>query len=283
MVAWREMLFVVKRSAMYVFYGTGVDATGEPVFNYRRVDLPSRTRATANGGGENIVSAADGVYLLCGDGVYRTTGGVPELASRDVTPIFDGTADSSMLFPSSATDWSIGYATNRVYISYPVGATYRSLVYDCVLREWFLWDMTCGQSAQPSNVIEWVNSNSVPTGYFAAGGRVFSPTKTQTSDDGTAIVSSYQSGFMTLADGKDAHVRDFDLWGTGTVTHQVATDYGSVDSGASVSLGTAPTPALGFDTLDRMGRNLSFKVGASSGAWSLTRWMARVKGVRDWS
>jgi hypothetical protein len=277
------MLFVVKRRALYVFYGTSVDATGGAVFNYRRVDLPSRTRATANRGGENMIAAADGVYLLLGDGVYRTTGGVPELVSRDITPIFDGTGDSTILFPSTSTDWSIGYAANRVFISYPVNSTYRTLVFDTLLREWFLWDTTCGQAALPTNVIEWTNSSGVPTGYFAVGGRVFSPTKTATSDDGTAIVSSYQSGFMVLADGQDANARAFDLWGTGTVTHQIANDYGAADSGTSVTLGTAPTPARGYDRTARRGRSLSFKVGASSGAWSLTRWMARMNGVRDWT
>lgn len=284
MVAWRELLLVLKERTLYVFHAPSVDSTGNPVFNYRRVELPARARKTASRGGENMIAGGDGVYLLLADGVYRTLGDVPQLVSREITPIFDGTGDSSMLFPSSSSaDWTIGYATNRVLLSYAVGATFRTLVYDTVLREWLLWDLNAGQAALPTNVVEWVDTNGLPTGYLASGGRVFSFTKTGTSDDGAAIVSHYQSGFLTLADGKDAHVRDFDLWGTGTVTHQIATDYGAVDSGASVTLGTAPTPALGFDTLDRMGRNMSFKVGASSGGWTLTRWMARIKGVRDWT
>lgn len=281
MVAWRELLFVAKRSKLYVFYGTSIDATGSPVFNYRTVDLPARTRATTNRGGENIVAGGDAVYLLLADGVYRTTGGTPEIVSRDITPLFDGTGDSGSLFPSTG-DWTIGYATNRMYLSYQNGSAYRTLVYDTILREWLLWDIHVDSSAIPTNVIEWVNSAGLPTGYVASGAKLFSFTKTATSDDGTAIVSSYRSGFDDLGHPSlEKVVRQAWVTGTGSPTVAVYTDYGSSDANAAaVTLGTAPTPDEAVHRKAYKGRLFGFGLSASSGLWTAQRLTLDVRDVR---
>lgn len=284
MVAWRELLFVIKRSALYVFSSTSLDATANPVFNYRKVTLPARARATTNGGGENIIAGGDGVYLLLSDGVYRTTGDTPQMVSRDISPLFDGTGDSSMLFPSSG-DWTIGYATNRVFLSYTVGVTYRTLVYDTLLGEWLLWDVSAGASAAPTNVLEWVDTNGLPTAYMAAGAKLFSLTKTATSDDGTAIVSSYQSGFDGVGyPSQEKRITGVELVGSGTPTLTVLTDYATSDPlsrQATVTLGTAPAVAGAVHAKAYRGRLFSYKITATSGLWTLGRLTYKVQAVRQ--
>lgn len=284
MATWRDSLFVLKRSFLYVFYGESIDTTGNPVFNFRKVTLPARARTTTNRGGENIVAGGDGVYLLLGDGVYRTTGDVPQMVSRDIAPVFDGTGDATMLFPATG-DWSIGYATNRLYLSYTVGATYRTLVFDTLLGEWLLWDISAGASAVPSNVIEWVNTNGLPTSYVAAGANVFSLTKTATSDNAVAIVSSYQAGFEGLGyPTQEKQLRSVELVGSGSPTLTVLTDYATSDPlsrQATVTLGTAPAVAGATHAKSYRGRLFSFKLSATSGAWSVARVTWNVRTVRS--
>lgn len=279
-VSWRELLFVVKRSAVYVFYGTSTDSTGGAIFNYRKIDLPSRTRATTNRGGGNIVAAADGVYLLCADGVYRTTGGVPQLVSHQITPIFDGTGDASMVFPSSG-DWTIGYAANRVYLNYVAGGNQRTLVYDCVLGEWLLWNFLQNTTTLPTNIISWVNANGLPVAYFASGASIYSLSSTATADDATAITSNYQYGFFNMGSQAQKRVRQSHLWGSGAPTWSLFTDYGTTDSrAASVTLGTSPAIAEGYDRQARRGKLFSFKLSATS-PWVVTRLVLDVAAPRD--
>lgn len=278
MVSWRELLFVITQSKLFVFYGTSTDSTGGAIFNYRQIDLPSRARHTTSFGGENMVAGGDGVYLLLGDGVYRTTGDVPVLVSHEITPLFDGTGDSSMLFPSTG-DWKIGYAINRLYLNYTVGATYRSLVYDTLLNEWLLWDLSGNQSAAPTNVAEFVDSSKRPTAYVAAGAKLFQLTQTGTSDDSQAIVSSYQSGFEPFGTpGQKKVAREISVEGSGSPTLSIYTDFGSTDTNAAtVTLGTAPAVDDAVHRKAYRGRTFAYNLAASSGRWAVTRltWFMR--------
>jgi hypothetical protein len=288
---WREFLFVIKRRQMFVFYGTSTLSDGSPVFNYRAVNLPARARVTTNGGGENMIAGSDGVYLLLGDGVYRTTGGVPVLVSRPVSSVFDRTGPTSMLFPASG-DWNIGYAANRVYLTYTVSGTFRTLVFDTVTGTWLLWDLSAGQSAQPTNVIDWVDANGTPTTYVASGGRVYSIDPTVTSDDGTAIAWSYTTGYSSaggyyrqriVSSGERKNHFKVDLLGSGTITHQVLTLNGRpndvADPGGSVTLGTSPALARGSRRRGARGTHFAHKLSGSGPAVvsGLTYWLQGIE------
>lgn len=283
MVAWRDLLFVIKRSNLFVFYSTSIDATGNPIFNYRQVTLPARARATTNMGGENLIAANDGVYLLLSDGVYRTTGDIPQLMSANIAPLFNGTGDTSMLFPATG-DWTIGYGVNRIFLSYAVGAAYRTLVFDTQMQEWLLWDLSAGDAVLPTNVIGDLDPDGSPQTYVESAGSVFEFTETSTSDGGTAIVSSYQAGFDGLgAPTQEKKVRDLEVVGSGSPTLTVLTDYVTTDPlsrQGTVTLGTAPAIDTAVHPKAYRGRLFSYKLSASSGAWAATRLTWNVQSVR---
>jgi hypothetical protein len=263
--AWGGLLFIIKRSKLFLFYGTSVAADGSPVFNYRQIDLPARARATTNGGGENMIAAANGVYLLLGDGVYRTAGDTPVRVSDQVTPLFDGTGPSTLLFPTSG-DWTIGAASGRVYLTYSVSGNFRTLIYDTIAGTWLVWDLTAGQSVQPTNAIEWVTTTGLPAVYVASGAKIYSLSSTATTDDGTAISWSYTSGKYRLGEpGFAAITRESSMFGTGTPTLTLLSDLYANQSG-SVTLGTAPTPALGWLQKDQEAHYFQYTISGSTAA-----------------
>lgn len=270
MLPWSNNLFVFKDAKFFVFYGNSTDSTGGTIFNYRTVD-------TGVGCGYDYAACAaqDGIYFVHQDGVYRTTGGPPELVSGALQPFFDGRTNGFFTPTAPLTSPRIHAGDDRLYV-WQRGAT-GMFVMDFKSRDWTYWVLGVAPYAllplpEPRELL-FVNST----------GQLYRLSPDFTTDDGTAIASSYQSGFAELSEGKQVHVRDYDVWGTGTVTHQIASDFGAADTGTSLTLGTAPAVELSFDRLDRMSRNQSFKFTAASGAWSVARWMARVQGVRDWT
>jgi hypothetical protein len=82
---WGNYLFVFKQTKFYVFYGEETDVTGEPIFNYRKVDTGIGCAAS-----RSVRAGRDGLYFLAPTGVYRTTGGAPELVSAAIDPLFNG-------------------------------------------------------------------------------------------------------------------------------------------------------------------------------------------------
>ena len=260
-VAWRETLFVFKESEFFVFYGNSTDSAGGAVFNYRSVN-------TGIGCGYDFAACAaqDGVYFVHTDGVYRTTGGNPELVSAALQPFFDERSNGFFGVSGPLSSPRIHAGDDRLYV-WQHGAT-GMFVMDLRSREWTYWVLATAPYAllplsTPREVL-FVNS----TGQL----HKFSPD--YTDDDGTAIASHYQSGYGELAEGAKVRVRRFLLEGSGTVNHATAADYGTAGTAASVTMGTAPAVALSYDTRSAQCRGLSFKVSATSGAWSLNRWTA---------
>lgn len=262
MVTWQNLLLISKQSNLFVIYGTGTDADGNPTWDQttRRLELPARCRK-ASPSGSVMCAGPDGVYMLLADGVYRTTGDVPVKVSRAIDSLFNGTGLAAMLVPSTGS-WSLSASGLRVYLTYTVGATYRTLVYDVALGEWLLWDLSAGTSVQPTNVVEWLDSSGAVVTYTAAGSKVYS--LAGTSDDGTAISWNYKSGAYDLGTpGQVKILLESAMWGIGTVTLQVASDYGSLDTGSAVTLGTSPAVAEGWQQIDREGTLLQHQVSGS--------------------
>jgi hypothetical protein len=264
MVSWGNDLFVFKDTKFFIFYGNSVDGTGAPIFNYRAVDTGIGCRSFYA-----ACAARDGVYFIHSDGVYRTTGGAPELVSAALQPYFDQ-GSNGFFTPSQAASgvtWRIHAGSDRLYV-YQHGTT-DLFVMDFQTREWTYWLM-------PVAILAFLPLDEPGMALFVnSTGQLYKIDVAFTDDDGTAIASHYQSGYATIADGRRARLRGARLEGSGTVNHALAVDLAAAGTTASVAL----TSGIGWDRRAVKGRHLGFKVSATSGVWSLSRWIGEVASV----
>lgn len=257
-LTWGDLLFLFRQTKMYVFYGVATDGDGQPIFNYRREvygDLGSLM---------GRVVAPDGIYTLTTKGLYRTTGGPMVLVSEQPRGMF-----SSLLAKTIPSGYSLlpsGALQNRVYFSACAagGSTLnRTLVFDTVTNDWLLWDI----AAQSLSTSRYTGAGSFLV-FGVTSGHIAKLDPTVTADAGSAIAWNYTSGLYDL--GEPARVKvtlESTLWGTGTVTLQVANDHGSVDTGSAITLGTSPAVAQGWQQIDREGTLWQHRLsGASAGA-----------------
>ena len=279
---WRDLLFVFKSSSVFVFYGVSVGATGQPIFNYRRIGIPATVAYQR--GYEPIVAGPDGVYFHTREGIYRTTGGIPELVSKPILPAVQFAADAGMLdaslsFSSLTLGVNLGWARERLFVRFTnANNAERAYVLDRRSGQWVLWS-----AAGLANFVEHTAAFGGRASVYTAGSsHAYAFSDNMTSDAGVAIVSHYKSGYAALAEGDQARVRPFHLTGSGTVTHSLqkldATDQLAAD--VSVAMGVAPAVLEKRAEQSAMARYLGFKVSAASGAWALNRWRATVNSAR---
>ena len=275
---WRELLFVFKSRCFYVFYNESTDGTGNPIFNYRRVNLEGQLYATGTSSyGCSVVAGNDGVYFATTKGVYRTTGGPGQLVSEAITPVF--TDLSHALHINELRSLSFGKGRLYMTIEGP-SSLERTFVYDPASGAWMLWSLP----ANPSRVVDWrtgaSKSGDEERVYLVANNKV--SYLSGTTDDGVAIPSSYTSGIYDL--GAPGHVTDTRwtrLWGYGSPTVSVFTDHGSSDSrAAAVTTGTFPAVVEGYHLQAYSGQMFQHKLSAASGAWGVNRLLHDVAWVR---
>jgi hypothetical protein len=289
-VAWGDALFVSGNSYWAVFYGESTDATGNPIFNYRTAETPANIRSAC--------AAPDGVYYSTTEGIYRTTGGQSVKVSGPLDDWFMGRTESSFTGRAHRQTTSsdrLTASSDRLYFAH--GGN--------LVSQWSVWVMELSTG-------EWTYWE-LPTKNFAAGRRdpaepyslfFFGDEQSNvaevfrlpeydndnlTTDDGAAIASHYTSGRLGVADGQQADVRDFDVYGSGTVTLALAADGGSINSTANGdgtvggAISTALATGLNAVNTGALCRDLSFNLSATSGQWQVDRLAARVRGVRDWT
>jgi len=231
-VAWRELVFVFKETKFFVFYGNGVASDGTPIFNYRVVD---------NGQGcasaRAIAVARDGVYFMSRRGVYRTTGGEPQLVSALIDPIWLGGAssyfESGVLNHAEIADCAMTWHDERVYLAYPSGTATvpdRVLVYDTQLQWWSLFDFDASCLAP----FRATDQASLMFGYSSGTNDIGRHTALATSDAGAAITSRWRSGWADFGSTIVKTIRETQLAGTGQMTMDVSHDY--QDSGQDVAI-----------------------------------------------
>lgn len=280
MQVWRELLFVFKRSRFFVFYSPGTDAQGNPIFNYRPVDAGVGLSA------RNCVCAAtDGVYFLDRRGLYRTTGGQPELVSGDIDGVFTGRLSRHFGLGSfdnsqnaSITERPILHAFGeRIFFCGRFTAGRRSLVYDARVKQWSAWSLApyALTNYQPDL------SSGREELYLAKGVSGIQRLRSgQTTDDGTAIRSHYQAGFQALGEDAEASVRQHTIWGKGNVHFQTAVDLGDLGVATQVGLGTSQVEQDEVRFASR-GRLLSWKVSdVDGGAWQMDRLSHHLRSAR---
>jgi hypothetical protein len=261
MVPWRDSLFVFKTGVFFVFYGTSTDATGGAIFNYREVNAGVGATEYA------VCAAQDGVYFVHADGVYRTTGGDPQLVSASLQPFFDQRTNGFFTPTGPLTSPRIFATDDRLYL-WQKGAT-GLFVMDLRTREWTYWVLATAPSAMCAL------PDSREALFVDSSGRLHKLSPDYTTDDGTAIASHYQTGFVTVSDGSKTRVRGFHLFGDGTVSHSTAVDLGAAGTSASVTLDSP-----GYDMRSAQGRDVSARLSSTSGAWSVSKWTALVAATR---
>lgn len=243
MVAWRELMLVFKESVVFVFYGTSTNEAGDPVFNYRSIDLPDTLD-----GNSRVTAGDDGVYFTTSRGVYRTGGDIPQ-------PVGLALHSPTAAWPTFV---DLKFANGRLYASTSTGV----YVLDAEVGVWLYFELLAGQRA--GAFTEW-NAKT----YFGSGTEVYSFTLGATTDAGTAIASRYASGYSDLGTPDPKVVREEQISGTGTVTFTPVAD-GTDATTTSLVLGAAPGSTK-YARVATRGRTSGYKLSATSGAWNVTR------------
>jgi hypothetical protein len=220
-VAWREFIIVFKETKFFIVYGTTVDATGSPVFNWRTVDAGVGLVSP-----RAVCATEEGVYFMDRRGVYRTTGGEPERLSSAIDPIFLGGASSFYLggglAHASITNSAMWAHDRRIYLGITTGsANDRVLVYDPRFEWWSLYDIpaSCGTSFRISNQAEMV------FGYASGLNDIGRHSSAYTSDAGAAITSRWRSGWFDYDLPTVKTIRETKVWGSGKVSLAVSHDF----------------------------------------------------------
>lgn len=314
-VTWRDLTFVFKRTKMFVFTGEGTDAGGGAIFNYRAVtNIPG-----LDFDGNAVTVARDGVYYVSSTGVYVTTGDQPRKVSTILDPLFAAARGSvtgahpyKAAFTTSSRPAAHWYA-DRVYVAYPTGigvGNDRVLVWDQNLDAWTMWaqagSSVTGVRAFCSQPIGSTASTDAKllaaTEYYDAAGTNDTRAAIKSLTDTTSYMDQYyadvsglvasaytwswESGLYSLAD--QAHVaatQESRLDGIGSVALQVATmggqdsSSGAYDTGSTVTLGTSPTVAAGWQQIDREGIVWQHKLSGTGAAQvdRLVHYIASVK------
>lgn len=276
MCFWRGQLFVFKGRRIYSFYGTTTDSAGNPVFNYRTLTDNNGVRHN-----QAIAVRDDGIYFVNGRGIWRTTGGEPQLISHPVTPLFLGGASAFWQAGDGRGRNENGLRLvahgDRLFASIPLDPTVDSpvnthtVVHDLLSGHWTVWDIPMASATS-----QYATSSISTALYFvkpSGANHIYKLDATKTDDDGTAIVSRYRTGFSDLGTPGEKRPVSTRLWGTGSVELKWSRDFEtSLGTAQSYTLGTSP--AIDHQVKDskaKAGRLHSFQVGASSGQWVLHR------------
>jgi hypothetical protein len=223
-VTWRELTFIFKETKFFVQWGESTGPDGySPVFNYREVvnniGLPAPLAVT---------TGRDGVYLVNRRGVYRTTGGDPELLSDIISPLWTG--DPEVYYGGEPIN--IGrldlvrmlWHMEQLFIAIPTGGRNycdRLLLYDTQHRWWSIYDIAASALAG----FRRVDRNEVTHGLATGSQRVARRNYGSASDRGAPIVSRWRSGWTDLGATQQKTIRETKVWGSGAVILSPSTDF----------------------------------------------------------
>lgn len=273
LVGWREQIFAFKRTKFYVFTGTGLSATGSPIFNYRPVT--AKVGVGAAGATAQVCAGRDGVYFIGDDGVYRTTGGPAERVSRPLDYWFGRRVLPSCPTLTGLWDGDLGGASivafgGLVYCTLKAAGSPTTLVLDEGTGAWTIYRFTAfGTPIRVMAGCGFEDGSPAPSGlrtllFAMSDGSVVKHDETRTTDGGAAISWYWTSGFTDLgAPGQVKVSRESRLWGSGSVTLQVGNDYAAVDTGSALALGTAPQVLDAWQQIDREGTLWQHKISGS--------------------
>jgi hypothetical protein len=227
LVGWNDYVFAFKETEFFYYYGTGTDAQGEPRFNFRHV---------AGAGSVGAACAApEGVYFLDRRGVYRTTGGRPELVSSALDPLFLGGSSpfylggeiSAAAFASARMWWMQG----RLYVAFSTNVTNdRLAVFSPLDGWWFLHDipaaaMTTMRISSREEMVFAYATGLKHIGRHAEGSGLLADDLTTTGTGGTAISSRWHQGWPDYGSQDSKTIRQTKVWGEGSCQVGIARDF----------------------------------------------------------
>lgn len=233
--SWRNMVFVFKESKFFVFNGNSVGADGNPVFDFREVSGAGLVAPDA------IAVTPNGVYFLSKDGIYVTNGGNPQrILEQEMGPIFAPSGFSSNYFTSGAINQpEVGGAAaafwkGRVYFAVPMGdstTNNRIIVYDLNFGWWTVY------SIPAADLTAWETDGEIDLWFANTGGEIAQHAEHYYNDDSVAIPAFSRQAWLDV--GSRVSARQLKVWGLGTASVSVATDY-DYTSGSSVVCSMLP-------------------------------------------
>lgn len=235
--AFNNFILAFKETKFFVFYGTSINPEdGTPEFNYRAVDTGVGLAAP-----QALCVAPDAVYFLSGNGVYRTTGGAPQLISSLIDPIF-GVGEIPALYGGYAINASaidkcrMAYHNMQVFLSIPVSnatSNNQVLMFDLRNQSWTVWNV-------PAAAMTTFKIGTQPDLVFAYAtgdkhiGRLRSSLST---DAGAGISSRIKIAFNDYGENAHKTIRESKVWGTGKVRFGMADDFGVASNARTVAFG----------------------------------------------
>jgi hypothetical protein len=222
-VTWRELIFIFKESKFFVLWGESANTDGTPIFNFREVvnsiGLASKMA---------VAVGRDGVYFFNRMGVYRTTGGNPELISDVIRPLWTG--DPEVYYRGSPINLNqlplvrMAWHAEQVFIAIPTGSSAfndRLLVYDVEHRWWTVYDI----AASALTGFRRSDRNELHHGYATGLQRVGHRSYGADLDRGAPMVSRWRSGWTDYGASQQTTVRETRVWGSGAVNVDFSVDF----------------------------------------------------------
>lgn len=287
-IAWREYVFVFKKTKFYVFTGESVGSDGSAIFNYRKVDTGVGLIAP-----RAVVAAENGVYFVDNAGVYITTGAEPVKISGPIDPIFFGGAEDyftgERLSRTFETFSALGHWQDMIFFTMvdALGNFDQTFAYHTEDGWWSLWSLTDG-AAMLSTFDDGTGEGLMFAGGLAGTStrkKVYRMDGSDTNDNGTAISSFWRSGFHDLNSPGNKKVRQQRVWGSGVVSCAVNTDFKTATGTNTTLTFTNASAALDVALRRKAQRGTTFSVYFSNSTkdqdWSVHRLEHHVAGSRQ--
>jgi hypothetical protein len=288
MVGWDGSLFLFKSTKVFEFFAESTLSDGSPVFNYRRVSLPDPIpQTTAPTAWQPVAVGPDGVYYAGSRGLWRVGHGGVSRVPTPIDSILSGTASSSFAVGTVGAI-RMEWVGPLLSINYALGSgAQRVLVWDTTTNAWTLQAYAKTLSTLP--LLAPTHGSDLFFG--ATDGNIYQIAPSHTDDNGTAISWSYTTGYSSaggyfrqriVSSGERKKHFKTDILGSGTVTHQLLTLNGRpndvADTGAAVTLGTAPAIARGSRRRGARGTHFAHKLSGSGAAAvsGLTYWLSEI-------
>jgi hypothetical protein len=192
-VTWRELIFIFKETKFFVLWGESANTDGTPIANFREV-----VNSVGLASKMAVAVGRDGVYFFNRMGVYRTTGGNPELISDVIRPLWTG--DPEVYYQGSPINLNqlglvrMAWHAEQVFIAVPTGSSAfndRLLVYDTEHKWWTVYDIAASALA----AFRRVDRNELHHGYATGPQRVGHRTYGANLDRGARMTSRWRSGW----------------------------------------------------------------------------------------